>query len=66
MTAKVRKHTKTLYQKLPPEYEKAKRLLMILKDSSILADRYECKELGEVEYLELWDTLLKLAKDGHI
>lgn len=66
MTAKIRNYTKNLNQNLPPEYEKAKRLLMILKDSSILADRYKCKELDEVEYLELWDTLLKLAKDGHI
>ena len=64
MNAKSNSKTKTriINWKLPPEYEKARKLLTILKGSNILADKYKGRQLGEVEYLELWDTLLKLVK----
>ena len=62
MEIKLRNNAKIINWKLPPEYEKGRKLLKILGDSGILADKYKCKQLGEVEYLELWDTLLKLVE----
>ena len=52
------------FNHLPPHYEKAGKLLKILKEADILDGKFKGEYLGEVEYLQLWDTLIKMAKIG--
>jgi len=51
-----------IFNHLPPHYEKARKLLKILKEADMLDNKFKGEYLGEVEYLQLWDTLIKMAK----
>ncbi len=53
-----------IFNHLPPEYEKARKLLKILKEADILDGKFKGEYLGEVEYLQLWDALIKMTKVG--
>lgn len=53
-----------VFNHLPPHYEKARKLLKILKEADILDGKFKGESLGEVEYLQLWDTLIKMTKVG--
>lgn len=59
-----RDNAKIINWKFPREYEKGRKLLNILKEADILDNKFKGEHLGEVEYLQLWDTLIKMAKLG--
>lgn len=60
----VKQRKEKVFDHLPPEYEKARKLLKILKEADILDNKFKGEYLGEVEYLQLWDTLIKMVKVG--
>lgn len=64
MEIKPRDNAKIINWKVPPEYEKGRKLLNILKEADILDNKFKGEYLGEVEYSQLWDALIKMAKLG--